>query len=181
MRNKKTAKIAFCGLISALGVVIMFLTGLIPVATLALPAIAGCLLIAVVAEAGIGWGICAYAVTAVLSFFIAPDREAALFYILFFGYYPVIFAVLGRIKRRVLQYGAKLLVFNAAVILEVIIAVNLLGIPFEQMEMLGKFTAPVLLVMANLVFVIYDIALDRLITDYYRKYRGKIRQVFKVM
>lgn len=157
----------------------MFLTGFIPVATLALPAIAGCFLIAVVREAGVKWGLCAYAVTAVLSFFLAPDREAALFYILFFGYYPVIFAVLGRIKNRVGRYTVKLLIFNAACILEVLIAVNLFGIPFEEMEMLGQFTAVVLLLLANIVFVVYDFALTRLISDYCYKYRNKIKTVFK--
>ena len=41
-------KVAFCGIVAALSAVLMFLTGLVPVATLAIPAIAGCLLIPVV-------------------------------------------------------------------------------------------------------------------------------------
>lgn len=180
MRNTKTIKIAFCGLIAALSVIIMFLTGLIPIATLALPAIAGCLLIAVVAEAGVRWAVCVYMVCGALSFIVAPDREAALFYILFFGYYPALFAVIGRMKNRVIRYLVKLLVFNAAVVAEFFIAVNLLGIPFEEMELFGQFTALVLLVLANVVFIIYDLALDRLISTYYMKMRPKVKKVFKI-
>ena len=81
-------KVAFCGIVAALSAVLMFLTGLVPVATLAIPAIAGCLLIPVVVESGLSWGFGVYAVCSVLSFLLAADREAALFYVLFFGYYP---------------------------------------------------------------------------------------------
>lgn len=180
MRNTKTMKIAFCGLIAALSVIILFLTGLIPIATLALPAIAGCLLIAVVAEAGVRWAFCVYAVCSVLSFIVAPDREAALFYILFFGHYPVLFAVIGRIKNRVARYAVKLAVFNAAMIAEFFIAVRLLGIPFEEMELFGQFTVLILLLLGNVVFIIYDLALDRLISTYYMKMRPKVKKVFKI-
>ena len=62
-------------------------------------------------------------------FLLVPDREAFLFYALFFGYYPVLYAPLGRIQSRVLRYGAKLLVFNAAAVLEVLLSVYVLGIP----------------------------------------------------
>jgi len=158
----------------------MFLTGLIPIATLALPAIAGCLLIAVVAEAGVRWAFCVYVVCGVLSFIVAPDREAALFYVLLFGYYPTLFAVIGRIKNRVGRYLVKLLVFNAAIVAEFFIAVKLLGIPFEEMELFGQFTALLLFVLGNVVFIIYDLALDRLISTYYIKMRPKVKNVFKI-
>ena len=47
--RSKTSKVALCGVIAALSVVVLFLTGVVPVATIALPAVAGCFLIAVVA------------------------------------------------------------------------------------------------------------------------------------
>ena len=78
-------KLAFCGVMAALSTVLLFLTGVAPVATLALPAIAGCLLIPVVVEAGLPWAFGVYGVCSVLSFLLAPDREAFLFYLLFFG------------------------------------------------------------------------------------------------
>ena len=69
-------KLAFCGVMAALSTVLLFLTGVAPVATLALPAIAGCLLIPVVVEAGLPWAFGVYGVCSVLSFLLAPDREA---------------------------------------------------------------------------------------------------------
>ena len=67
-----TAKIAVCGVVSALSVVLMMFEGLVQVASIAIPAIAGCLLIPIVAEAGAGGALGSYGATATLCMFIAP-------------------------------------------------------------------------------------------------------------
>ncbi len=170
-------KVALCGMIAALSAVVLFLTGVIPVATLALPAVAGCLLIPVVAELGVPWGFGVYAVCGLLSFLLAPDREAALFYILFFGYYPVLIGVLGKIGSRALRYAVKLLVFNGAVVLETVVSIYVLGIPLENIGFLGRATPVALLVMANVVFVLYDRALLGLIALYFQKLHGRVKKL----
>lgn len=179
-QDRTTKKIAFCGIIAALILVLMFLSGLIPIATIAIPAIAGCLLIAVVVEAGISWGFTVYAVCSVLSMILATDKEAALFFVLFFGYYPVLFAVLCKMKNKLLRYFVKLLIFNSSFLLELWLSINLLGIPFEAIEMLGSWSLPVLLIMANIVFVIYDYALNGLIHRYIHSFHNKIQRIFKI-
>ena len=78
----KSGKIALGGLLTALGVVLMFLTGLIPIGTYALPAIAGVLLIVAVIEIGAKWAWMIYAAVAVLSLLFAADKEAALLFVL---------------------------------------------------------------------------------------------------
>ena len=55
MRLKRSMKVALGGVFTALSLVILFLTGVAPMATIALPATAGCLLIPVVVEAGLPW------------------------------------------------------------------------------------------------------------------------------
>lgn len=176
---KQSMKLAFCGVIAALSTVLMFFTGLAPTATLALPAIAGCLLIPVVVEAGLAWGAGVYGVCCVLSFLLAPDRDAFLFYLLFFGYYPVLYAVLGRIRGRVLRYVAKLLVFNAAVALEVLLSVYVLGVPMESFFILGWIGPVVMWLLANAVFILYDLALDGLILQYYRRLHPRLGKLLK--
>ena len=177
---KNSMKVAFCGVLAALSTVLMFLTGVIPVATLAIPAIAGCLLIPVVIEVGLPWGFGVFGVCSALSFLLAPDREAALFYVLFFGYYPALYAVLGRIKNKVLRYAAKLLVFNAAVLAETLLSIYVLGIPLESISFLGKFTPLVLLALANAVFIVYDFALEGLIVTYLNRIHDRVRRTFKL-
>jgi MFS family permease len=177
---KNTTKIAFCGVLAALGVVLMFLTGVVPVATIAIPAIAGCFLIPIVAECGTKWGFGVFVITALLSFLLATDREAFLVYLLFFGYYPVLYAVLDRMKNRKLMYAVKLLIFNVACVIETWLTIYVLGIPFENIGLLGNFTAVVLLILANFVFIIYDYALRGLIAMYFAKFHRMIQKTFRI-
>lgn len=173
---KQTVKIAFSGVFAALGVVILFLSGVIPVATIALPAVAGCILIPVVAECGEKWGFAVFAATALVSFFLVGDREAVLIYVLFFGYYPVLYAGLDRIKGKGIRYAAKLVLFNVAAVTEVLLTVYVLGIPFETISFLGRFTPVVLLLLANIVFVMYDYALRGVIHTYFRRLHKTARR-----
>lgn len=176
--TKRTMKIAFCGVIAALSIVLMMLTGILPIATIAVPAMAGCFLIAVVVEADVKWAMVTYAVVSVLSFILVPDREAALLYILLFGYYPVLFSALGKIKNKVLRYVAKLAILNAAILLELWLSVNVFGIPMEEMGSLGKYSVLIVVLLFNVVFVIYDYALNGLILMYIAKLHDKVRKMF---
>lgn len=172
-------KVAFCGIIAALSTVVLFLTGVVPVATVAMPAIAGCLLIPVVAEAGLSWGFGVYGVTTALALLLAPDREAFLIYALFFGYYPVLYALLGRVHSRVLRYGAKLALFNAAAVTEALLSIYVLGIPLETVGILGPWGPVALLALANAVFLVYDMALDGLIAQYLRRLHPKLAKLLR--
>lgn len=50
--------------------------------------------IAIVAETNVRYGFAVYCVVSVLADFADTDREAILFYILFFGYYPTLYGLL---------------------------------------------------------------------------------------
>lgn len=176
--SNQTGRIAFCGLITALSVVVMLLSGVIPVMTLALPAIAGCFLISVVVEIDTKWASMVYAAASILSLLLAGDKEAALFYILFFGYYPILLALLGRIRKPLLCWGAKLVSFNAAVFIEAVISIYVLDIPLEPVAFLGQFTIPVLWILLNIVFVLYDRSMNGLIVMYVRRLHPKIKKMF---
>ena len=80
---KASARVALCGMCAAVCTVILFLTGLAPMATIALPALAGCVLIPVTAQLGVKWGLGVYAVCTVLELLWVPDREAAVYFALF--------------------------------------------------------------------------------------------------
>lgn len=175
-----TAKVALCGAVSALSVVLMMFEGLVQIASIAMPAIAGCLLIPIVALAGMGWAFGSYGATAVLCLLLAPDKEAALIYALFFGYYPALFAEISKIKSAGLRWGAKLVIFNAAAVGEAAIATFLLGIPWEDIPFLPMpWGALALLLLANVVFVLYDFTLAGLIREYFRRLHGRLMKYFK--
>ena len=179
MVMRKTLAVAFCGVIAALGTVLMLLAGVVQIATLALPAIAGVLLIAIVLELGPKWAWGAYAVISILSLLLAAEKEAALMFILFFGYYPILKASLDRIRKKWLSWIAKLLVFNAAMIADYFLAVYLLQIPQEDFMLFGVSIPLLLLLLGNVVFVIYDYALFGLVVMYCRRIRDKLHKYLK--
>ena len=175
----KSGKIALGGLLTALGVVPMFLTGLIPIGTYALPAIAGVLLIVAVIEIGAKWAWMIYAAVAVLSLLFAADKEAALLFVLFFGYYPVLKSFLERISNKVLSWISKFAVFNVAVVACFFLAVNFLQLPEDSFTVFGIYLPWVFLILGNAVFLIYDIALSGLVATYVEKLHHRVTKTLK--
>ena len=175
----KSGKIALGGLLTALGVVLMFLTGLIPIGTYALPAIAGVLLIVAVIEIGAKRAWMIYAAVAVLSLLFAADKEAALLFVLFFGYYPVLKSFLERISNKVLSWISKFAVFNVAVVACFFLAVNFLQLPEDSFTVFGIYLPWVFLILGNAVFLIYDIALSGLVATYVEKLHHRVTKTLK--
>ena len=175
----KSGKIALGGLLTALGVVLMFLTGLIPIGTYALPAIAGVLLIVAVIEIGAKWAWMIYAAVAVLSLLFAAYKEAALLFVLFFGYYPVLKSFLERISNKVLSWISKFAVFNVAVVACFFLAVNFLQLPEDSFTVFGIYLPWVFLILGNAVFLIYDIALSGLVATYVEKLHHRVTKTLK--
>ena len=87
---KNSTKTAIGGIIAALSIVLMLLTSAIPTLTYAIPAIAGLLLVIIVIEVNKKWAFGVYFVVGVLSMLLVADKEAAVMYVMFFGYYPII-------------------------------------------------------------------------------------------
>lgn len=177
---KNSAKTAMGGMISALSLTIMLLTAVIPYLTYALPAIAGALLVIMVIEINKKWAFCAYAAISILSFLILPDKEAAMMYVAYFGYYPILKPLLeSKISNNTLCWLAKAVVFNVAVVLAYVVIVNVFGIPIEEMEEYGKWGLIGLLALGNVMFVLYDICITRLVTLYLKKWQKRFRKLFK--
>lgn len=177
---KNSSKTALGGMISALSLVIMLLTAVIPYLTYALPAISGVLLILIVIEINKKWAACTYVAVSILSFLILPDKEAAMMYFAFFGCYPIVKPIIeSKIKNNKLCWIVKALFFNVAAVLAYIVIIYVFGIPIDEMEKFGKWAIPILLGMGNVMFVLYDICITRLISLYIFKWQKKFRRLFR--
>lgn len=182
MSNKNfrnSSKTALGGIIAALSVTMMFLTAVIPTLTYALPAAAGVLLIVTVIDVGKKWAFGVYAAVSILALLILPDKEAAVMYVFFFGHYPIFKAILEGKCRGVLLWLLKILLFNVSVVAAYLVILYVFQLPFDEMEAYGKWAIWGLLGFGNVVFVIYDIALTRLITLYMLKWRKAFRKRLK--
>lgn len=175
---KQSVKIALGGILGALSLVCMMLT-LFPFATYALPAVAGAVLIPIVVEIGVRWGWTVYAAVALLSLLIAPDKQAAAMYVAFFGYYPLIKAVVERMKSRAAEWLVKLGIFNAAMVGTYLLLIYAFELPLEEFELFGWNLPLVFLLAGNVVFVIYDIALTNVISLYIQQLHPRLSRLFR--
>lgn len=177
---KNSSKTAMGGMIAALSLVIMLLTAVIPYLQYALPAMSGALLIVMVIEISKSWALCSYVAVSILSFLILPNKEAAMVYFAFFGCYPILKPVLeSKIKNNIICWIAKALFFNAAAIAAYSVIIYVFGIPLDETEEFGKWAVPILLGLGNVMFVLYDICITRLVTIYLRRWQKKFRKLFR--
>lgn len=177
---KKSVKVSLGGVIAALSLVLMLLCSVIPFGTYAFPAFAGILLVAVVIELGYGWAFAVYFVTAALSLLLVTDKEAALYYTSFFGFYPIIKSLIERLRSKALQYLIKYVIFNLCVIAAFMIGVFLLNIPKESFSLFGVYLPWVFLLIGNVFFIIYDLCVTRLVTIYLLKWHNRLNKNTKL-
>ena len=171
MKHKST-QVAVGGMASGLFLLLMFMTGMVPFSEYAFPALAGIILIAVVEELGLKTAFIVYGAVSILSLLVVPVKEAALLFVFFFGYYPVVKGKLEeKVRPRVIRFLAKLLLFNVMIVLAYVVVVNVLGIPdiLEEFGSFGRYSALVLLAFGNVFFLVYDYTVGNLI-DVYRDY-----------
>lgn len=177
---KTSVKVSLGGVVAALSLVLMLLTSIIPFGTYAFPAFAGILLVLLVFNLGYAYAFAVYFVTAVLSFLLVTDKEAALYYALFLGFYPILKGVIERIPSKPVQYIIKLALFNVCMIAAFYIGITLLSIPKESFNLFGVYLPWVFLILGNIVFIIYDLCITRLVTLYLLKWHDRLNKNTKL-
>ncbi len=173
--KEKSMHIAIGGVFSALCLLFMFMSAIIPLASFTMPMLAGAALAVVVIENGVRTAALVYFSVSILSAFIVPELDAKLLFILFFGYYSIILPYLDKIRRRWRRVAAKLLIYNAAMILWYVVSTVLIGADDALAESGAlQYMLPVYYAGLNFTFIVYDIALRR----YINLYIGWFRPVF---
>lgn len=167
-------KIALGGILAALAVTSMLISNLVPIATYGCPALAGMMLIPIVIEIGRRWAVCVYAAISLLSIFLVADKEAALFFVAFFGFYPIIKAVFEEHLKPALCWLFKILMFSLCMSAVFFVSVCFLDIPKDSYTVFGFYIPWAFLIVGIFVFWVYDIALSRLIAAYVNIWRKKL-------
>ena len=173
--GQKNRQIAMGGIFSALCVILMFFTGIMPFGTFFLPMVAGAMLLPIVVELGCKPAAAAYVSVSLLSVLIVPDRQAVMVFVAFFGYYPIAKQKLEMLHHRAVEYLCKLLLFNAGMAGGLAIMAYVFGVTqvLEGMGDFGRYTLPIFLAVGNVMFVLYDITLTRYYTLYIKRIRLK--------
>lgn len=180
MNMRESAKAALGGIVSALAVVVMLITYLSPLLVYTAPPFAGILLILIVNELGYKWGIGTYVSISILSVFFIADKESAVFFTMFFGYYPILKLWMDRhLKIKPLRVLLKLLIFNASVAASVAICIFVFHIPYDDFTEGGYILLVVFWVMLNFLLVVYDYLITALQNLYIRKFRKRLLKIFR--
>ena len=158
---------AVCGVLSALGVVLLLLGSLLPGYSIAVAAIAGLVTAMAVLHSGWGSGIAVYCVVSFLSLLLLPHKQAALWYLVIFGHYGVLKSVLERIPNRLCEWGLKCLVYSVAFFLMKLVFAR----AFLALKELLPLPLFPLFAAGLAVFLLYDIGFSRLIGLYLRRIR----------
>lgn len=168
--GRKSRRMALCGMMAALAVVVMLLGGVIPLATFSCPMVASLMLLPILAESGRRWTLMTYAAVAALGLMLCPDKEAALLFA-FLGYYPAAKPALDGIRKKPLRIAAKLGVFNlaaGAMLLTVAFVLNMQAIVAEYAAM-GVVGGILFALLANVSMLMYDRMLVAMYIIYIRK------------
>ena len=153
MRHSKASLVALGGVVAALSVALMLLT-FFPASSILLPAAAGLLLIAVLYEAGGGLAATIYVAVSLLSLIVAPEKDAALFYIVYFGYYPLIRHYFDRLRSKGLRLFLKLGLYNVS--MAAILALS--ALLFTTSQARDKLLEPLRLLFSGQVASIHTAA-----------------------
>lgn len=167
--RQKTKVIALSALLSALGVVILYIGSVFDVLDLSATAVSSVIIVFAVIEMRGITPLMIYAVTSILAVLLLPNKFTALLYIFFGGIYPIIKEKLERIHY-VFSWMVKLSFFNVILFVLIFVSTRIMHIPDNQIE----FTVPVF-VFGNLLFVLYDFTLTQLITFYLHKLRRMLK------
>ena len=176
--NRNTQHVALCGIFGALALLVMLAGDLLPLAVYLCPALAGLLILPVAYEAGRRTGWLFYIGISLLSLLLLPDREPAVLFVAFLGYYPLVKATLERISCRPLRWLVKLALFNGTVLAAYYAMLHLFGfagLAEDFAGMTGGLWAA-LLALANLTFALYDVAVARLGAVYLTVLRPRIQK-----
>lgn len=176
---KQSSKCAIGGILSALSLVLMISVAIIPFLTYALPAVAGTLIVLMVIETDKKWAFGVYAAVAILAMILVPDKEVAVMYLAFFGYYPILKSAVESKFNSVVGWIIKVSTFLVTIVLSYIMMINLMGVTIDEVEEFGIIAVPMLLGMGTFAFVMYDIALTKLIILYLQKFRKLFKRYFK--
>lgn len=169
MKKNEIKKTALASLLSALAVVISVIGCVFDMADLAAASAASVIVAISVTELHGKYPYLMYAVISALLFLLFPTATVTFYFILFFGYYPIIRTFLSKapkLPRLILKF----LIFNAAIVAIYFIMEKLLLYSDTESE---AWLLPALWIVANLFFGVFDFAMDIFIMAYLKVYRKK--------
>lgn len=163
LRSSKSSRIALGGIMAAGSLAFLWGASLVPSGRLGLTAVAGLFPMVAVLSAGRSAGYLSWAAAGLLGLILLPSKEVPLLYLAFFGVYPVAKERIESLRRQGIEWCLKLGYFNLVLTLiwRVFHKIFLPSLPDWLEENSLLFYG-----IGNLIFIIYDIGLSKLIASF---------------
>ena len=168
-----TKKLTVCAMLAALGVILLYLGSFIEVLDISMAVLASFVCIIAVIEYGGSAPWMIYAVISLLGAILLPNKTPVAFFTLFFGFYPILKEKIEK-KARAVAWLLKGIVFNLSLAVIVLLAIFALNMTQNSL-LTNPFIIIGGLLLCELVFVLYDIALTRLISFYIINLRKRLK------
>ena len=171
----QSRRIALCGLLTALSVVILSIGSFIPAASVASPMLAMLILIPIQCDYGSKTTLLVYTAVSVLAVLLCTDKELAALYV-FLGWYPALRPLLLKLPK-LLQIAVKCAIYSLlmAVMYAMLIFLFQMQALVEEFSAYSGLMLAVLLATGNITFLLQDFALKQITTLYtlYQKRRKR--------
>lgn len=153
---KQSKRMAMCGMMAALSVVLMVIGGALGLGMYVSPLLAGLCLIPIGNAYGRKYQVILWLAVSVLSLILVPNIEESLMYLCLFGCYPILRPQFQKLPRA-LRFITKLLFFTV-----VFTALQLLIVLVLVPEVMGTGMMVTLVVLADVTLMVYDFVLPRI-------------------
>lgn len=176
MRKNQSSRVALAGVMGALCIATMFLGSIIPIATFVAPALAGFFVCLVAVEAGTGTGVLMYIAVSAVSLLIVPEKEMSMVFICFLGYYPLAKPYLDKMRSSFWQMLLKLALFNLCIVgmYSILLYVFPVASLTAEFSSYSSWMIPAMLLLSNVTFIIYDLAIAKCLQVYLKRIRPRI-------
>lgn len=169
-RPSLAKQVAFGGIGNLLTIVSLYLASVLPTNRIFFLGLSSVFLAIIVVEFGTKAAILNYVSVSILGFLILPNKITLLPYIFFLGYYGIIKLYIEKLNNFIVEWVLKLVAFNGG--LYVIYT-------FAHSILLGDISIELpiwaLIIIAQIIFIVYDYGYSVAIWYYKRKLRNIIK------
>ena len=170
---KKTKQLAVSSIISSIILAALIMSSFLPLFKFSVCCLSAILITIVALLYKIKFAFFIYITTTIAGFFLVPEKTTFFVYVLFLGYYPIIYICLNNINNKILKISIKTIIFLVASIL-----LNFFLFFFLILQnKLAKVIFPTKLFIISVVeyffkFFILDCCLNIMVKKYYKTLRN---------
>ncbi|MCM1990381.1 hypothetical protein [Oceanirhabdus seepicola] len=169
---KNTRFIALGGVLTALNIIILYMSVLLHFNKLFFLFITSCIVVTSIIITDKKTAFISYVATALLSLFLlSANIGVAIVYILIFGAYPFIKLFLEGCRNAPIEFLLKLLYINSGVLISFLLYSKLFADIFTF-----KFSVFILIIVLQILFIVYDYALTTYVVFITKKFKPLIKK-----